>query len=79
MRNVIIYSGPNCKYCKEAKAFLEKNGIAYTEYDVTKEPAAKEKLFNMGLRKVPVIDIDGDIVVGFDEKTIADKLGISGK
>lgn len=71
MKKVIIYSTPVCVYCKMAKDFFQKNGIAYQEHNVVVDEKAREEMFakshQMG---VPVIDIEGQIVVGFDKKTL---------
>lgn len=51
-----------------AKEYLSRKGIAYTEYDVAKDPAkAKELIEKSGTMVVPVITIDGDVVIGFDK------------
>jgi glutaredoxin-like YruB-family protein len=75
MKKVEIYSTPTCTYCAHAKDFFKKNGVEYTEYnvaaDVTKRGEMLEKSGQMG---VPVIDIDGSIVVGYDEKVLAELL-----
>lgn len=71
MANVTIYSTPSCVYCRMAKDFFAKNGIAYTEHNVAADAAAREEMFakshQMG---VPVIDVDGTIVIGFDKKNL---------
>jgi glutaredoxin len=60
-----------------AKEFFKKNGISYTEYDVASDMARRQEMVQkteqMG---VPVIEIDGTIVIGFSEKKIAELLGI---
>ncbi len=75
MATVTIYSTPTCVYCKMAKDFFTKNGIAYTEHNVASDLKAREEMFakshQMG---VPVIDVDGQILVGFDKKTLEDLL-----
>lgn len=75
MPNVTIYSTPTCVYCKMAKDFFAKNNIAYTEHNVASDLKAREEMFakthQMG---VPVIDVGGQIVVGFDKKTLEDLL-----
>lgn len=75
MAKVTIYSTPTCVYCKMAKDFFAKNGIAYEEHNVAADQKAREDMFakshQMG---VPVIDIDGQIIVGFDKKTLEDLL-----
>ena len=77
MKKVTIYSTPTCVYCKMAKEFFTKNDVAYEEHDVASDLTAREEMFakshQMG---VPVIDIDNHIVVGFDQKTLEDLLGL---
>jgi glutaredoxin-like YruB-family protein len=75
MKKVEIYSTPTCVYCGHAKEYFKKNGIEYTEYNVAADTAKRsEMLEKSGQMGVPVINIDGSIVVGYDEKTIADLL-----
>ena len=77
MKKVIIYSTPTCQYCKMAKAYFKDQGVEYTEIDVAGDPAkAQEMIEKSGQRGVPVIDIDGQITVGFDRPTIASQLGL---
>ena len=68
MAQVKIYSTPTCVYCKMAKEFFTKNGVEYTEFNVSQDEKALhemvEKSHQMG---VPVIDIDGEVFVGFDK------------
>ncbi len=68
---VTIYSAVWCAYCHAAKDYLDKLGVTYTDLDVEKDPAnataSVEKSHQMG---IPVIDIDGDIIVGFDKPKI---------
>lgn len=77
MKKVEIYSTPVCKYCSLAKDFFKKNNIAYTEYDVASDQTKKaEMIEKSGQLGVPVIDVGGDIVVGFDEKILKDLLEV---
>ena len=77
MAAVKIYSTPTCVYCKMAKDFFAKNNIQYSEYNVAEDEKAREEMINKSHQLgVPVIDIDGQIIVGFDKKTLADLLGI---
>ena len=77
MKKVTIYSTPTCVYCKMAKEFFTKNDVAYEEHDVASDLTARGEMFakshQMG---VPVIDVDNHIVVGFDQKTLEDLLGL---
>ena len=77
MAKVIIYSTPVCVYCKMAKDFFAKNNIAYEEHDVASDAAAREEMVGKsGQLGVPVIDIDSNIIVGFDQKTIEKLLNL---
>lgn len=71
MSNVIIYSTPSCVYCKMAKEYFAKNNVAYTEFDVASDAKAREEMLEKSQQLgVPVIDINGSIIVGFDKKNI---------
>ncbi len=68
MKNVTIYSTSVCKYCALAKDFFKENNIAYTEYNVGTDPEKrKEMMDKSGQLGVPVIAVDNNIVVGFNE------------
>ncbi len=78
MKKVEIYSTPVCKYCSLAKDFFKKNNIAYTEYNVAADQVKKaEMIEKSGQLGVPVIDVGGDIVVGFDEKILKELLAVA--
>ncbi|MFA6158931.1 MAG: glutaredoxin domain-containing protein [Candidatus Paceibacterota bacterium] len=77
MKKVEIYSTPTCTYCGHAKEFFKKNNVAYTEHNVASDTVKRtEMLEKSGQMGVPVIDIDGSIVVGYDEKILRDLLEI---
>jgi len=68
---VIVYSTPSCPYCHAAKEFLKENKIEYTDIDVSKEQEkAQEMIEKSGQMGVPVLDIGGTIIVGFDKDAI---------
>ncbi len=74
---VIIYSTPTCVYCKMAKEFFAKNNVAYDEKDVATDMKAREEMVQKSNQLgVPVIDIDGKILVGFDEQELRSTLNI---
>lgn len=74
---IIVYSTPTCPYCKMVKKFLEKNGIEFTDKDVSGDSdAADHMVKKSGQMGVPVIEIDDEIIVGFDKPKIKKKLGI---
>ncbi len=71
MANVKIYSTPTCAYCKMAKEFFAQNGIQYQEFNVASDAVAREEMFNKSHQMgVPVIDVDGSIVIGFDKRNL---------
>lgn len=68
---IIIYTTPNCHFCKEVKDYLNKIGVSWVARDVTKSPKdAQEMIQKSGQMGVPVIDIDGKIIIGFDKQKI---------
>lgn len=78
MANITVYSTPTCPYCKMAKDYLKTKNFTYSEIDVAADPAkADEMIKKSGQMGVPVIDIDGAIIVGFDKAKINAALGIA--
>ncbi len=77
MPNVKIYSTPSCPYCVRVKQFLKDNNIGFEDYDISAdEIKANEMTERSGQMGVPVIDIDGNIIVGFDKEAISKALGL---
>jgi glutaredoxin 3 len=76
-RKVKIYTTPTCPYCKIAKKFLDDNGIKYQEFNIAKDKAAREEMKKKcGSLAVPTICFDGEVLVGFDEGQLREKLGL---
>jgi glutaredoxin-like YruB-family protein len=68
---VTIYSATWCAYCHAAKDYLDKLKVSYTDKDIEKDPsAAEESVTKSNQMGIPVIDIDGTIIVGFDKPKI---------
>ncbi len=77
VKNIIVYSTPTCVYCKMAKDFFSKNSIKYKEINVVEDLKAREEMVNKSHQLgVPVIDIDGQIFVGFNRSELAKALEI---
>lgn len=73
-----IYSTPTCVYCKMAKEFFAKNNLAYEDVDVTRDDKALQEMVGKSQQMgVPVIDINGEIFVGFNRGEIARALGVA--
>lgn len=72
MAKVKVYSTQTCPWCVKAKQFLEENNIEFENFDVSvDQKAAEEMITASGQRGVPVIDVDGTIMVGFDQEAIS--------
>lgn len=77
MPKVTIYTTPTCVYCKMTKAFFKENNIQYEEKDVSIDRAAADEMIQKSNQMgVPVIDIDGKILVGFDKEGLSQLLNI---
>lgn len=67
MHTITLYSTPNCPYCQTLKAYLDNQSIRYEERNVAADAEAREELKKKSnALSVPVIDIDGTIIIGFD-------------
>jgi LSD1 subclass zinc finger protein len=67
MNQVTVYTSATCSYCQQAKAFLNENGVQYTERDVSVDRGAQKALEDMGAMGVPVIVVGTEIIRGFDK------------
>ncbi|MCI5108729.1 MAG: glutaredoxin family protein [Candidatus Pacebacteria bacterium] len=77
MKNITIYSTPTCHFCQMAKDFLKSNDVEYTEYNVAEDAEKRQEMMEKsGQMGVPVISIDDEMVVGFNEEKIKSLLDI---
>lgn len=77
MKSIIIYSTPACMYCHMAKDWFKKNKINYTEYDISTDIEKREEMMKKsGQMAVPVVEIDGEIITGFDKVRLSQILGL---
>ncbi|MFA6000380.1 MAG: glutaredoxin family protein [Candidatus Paceibacterota bacterium] len=77
MKNVTIYSTPTCHFCHMAKDFFKANNVAFTDYNVATDlEKRKEMVQKSGQMGVPVIIIENDLIVGFNQPQIAKLLGL---
>ncbi|MBU3668395.1 MAG: glutaredoxin family protein [Candidatus Taylorbacteria bacterium] len=73
-----IYSTPACGYCKMAKEFLTSHNIAFTDVNVAADPKEREEMVEKsGQLGVPVFEIDGQIIVGYNEALLSKVVGIT--
>lgn len=71
MKKIKVYSTQSCPYCTMAKDFLKEKGVEFEDIDVSEDQAAaKEMVEKSGQMGVPVIDIDGELIVGFNKPAI---------
>lgn len=71
MKKVTIYTTPSCVYCKMAKEFFAKNNVSYAEHNVAVDEKARQEMLDKSHQMgVPVIDIDGEIIVGFNRQEL---------
>jgi len=76
-QNVKVYSTSTCPWCMQAKQFLKENKIEFQNFDVSGDQlAADEMMAKTGQMGVPVLDIDGEIIIGFDKEKIKQALGL---
>ena len=69
--SVTIYTTPTCPYCRQAKDYLRARQVAFEEKNVAADPSAAEEMVrHSGQRGVPVLLIDGQVIVGFDRARI---------
>ena len=81
---LVLYSAPWCRDCREAKRFLQRHGIAYTEVDIEQTPGASDEVYrHVGKRAIPQFVIDGEWVQpyrpgeGFLYDEMSERLGVS--
>jgi len=77
MFKVRVFSTQMCPYCVTLKEFLKQRNIEFEDIDVTEDEKAREEMIQKsGQMGVPVVEIDGEIVVGFDKERICELLNI---
>lgn len=75
-KNVIVYSTPTCPYCHKVKDYLKQKNVTFTDFDVASDKEARDAMVKKsGQMGVPVIDVDGEIVVGFNPGKLDALLG----
>jgi len=76
-KNVTVYTTPTCPWCTTVKNYLRKNGVRYTEVDVASDQGAAQSMVSKsGQQGVPQTEIDGQMVIGFDQKKLNQLLEI---
>lgn len=79
-KKIKVYSTPACPYCLMTKQFLKDNNIEFEDIDVsTNQEKAQEMIEKTGQMGVPVLDIDGEIIIGFDKDAVRKALNLKPK
>lgn len=76
-KTVKIYTTPSCVYCKMTKDFFAQNNVSYQELNVAADSQAREEMIRKtGQFGVPVTEINGDLIIGFDRPRLSQLLGL---
>ena len=77
MAKVTIYTTPTCVYCRAVKELFADHKVQYEEKDVARDEQARNDMVQKsGQLGVPVITVDDEVVVGFDESRLSELLGV---
>lgn len=75
-KHVVVYSTPTCPYCRQVKDYLAQKGIEFTDHNVASDLEARNSMVQKsGQLGVPVIEVDGQVVIGFNRAKIDELLG----
>ena len=78
MPKVRLFTSPSCPFCYSLKDFLKEKGIEFEEIDVSQDEKTREEMIKKsGKMEVPAIEIDRQIVIGFDKEKICKLLNIN--
>lgn len=76
-KKVTVYSTPTCPFCIRAKQFLRDNNVQFEDIDVSRDQdKAQEMIQRSGQMGVPVIEIEDEMIIGFDKDKVRQALGI---
>ena len=78
MADIKIYSTPTCVYCRMTREFLDQHSIPYTDFNVAQDAERRDEMIQRsGQMGVPVIDVDGQLIIGFDKARLMTLLGLN--
>lgn len=76
-KEVKIYTTPSCVFCRMTKEFFSAHGVVYQEFNVASDVKSREEMISKsGQFGVPVTDVDGQLVIGFDQGRLSELLGL---
>jgi glutaredoxin-like YruB-family protein len=74
-KDIKVYSTPTCPWCRKVKDYLKEKGVAFADYNVAEDRAKLQEMVDLtGQRGVPVVVIDGEVIVGFNQSRIDQSL-----
>lgn len=74
-KSIIVYSTPTCPYCRQVKDYLRDRGVQFTDHNVAADVDARNQMIQKsGQMGVPVIDVDGSVVIGFNRGKLEELL-----
>ena len=74
-KSITVYSTPTCPYCRQVKDFLKEKGVDFTDHNVASDVDARNLMVQKsGQLGVPVIDVDGAVLVGFNRNRLEELL-----
>ncbi len=77
MPKVRVFSTPSCPYCYTLKEWLKEHQVEFEDIDVTKDTQARDEMIKKSKQMgAPVVEIDGEVIVGFDKEKICQLLNI---
>lgn len=75
-KKVVIYTSNTWPHCHTAKDYLAENNVEFEERNVQKDPEARKELMAKGIMAVPVIQIEEELITGFDRDRVDELLGL---
>ena len=76
-KKVMVYSTPTCPFCVKTKQFLKDNDIEFEDIDVSADQNKAQEMVDKSRQMgVPVLEVAGEIIVGFDKEKISNALGL---
>ncbi|MBC2656784.1 glutaredoxin family protein [Pseudomonas sp. MSSRFD41] len=67
---VVLYATDWCGYCKATRRFLDQKGIPYREFDIEKDPSARQAYIDLGGAGIPILDVNGTLIRTYDPDAI---------
>ncbi|OGZ95670.1 MAG: hypothetical protein A3I44_04215 [Candidatus Sungbacteria bacterium RIFCSPLOWO2_02_FULL_51_17] len=75
-REITVYTAPYCVLCEMVKEYLQRHGVEFAEVNVSQDSISRQRMVaGSGQEGVPVVEINGVMIVGFDKEKLADILG----